>query len=186
MRSIQLILLAAVIWIVGFWFASAWPSASHAGETVPADATGRIVYAAGRLSVDVTNMQLRDILAILARQAKFDLTIRGDRDALVSDSFAGLPLNDGLRRLLGDYDWIASHAAGGGGAFTDVIVMLKHAGTPVRDTAPTRQATARAGANIQRQTVGSGSPDLDARAREARELGARAREATSVSFPGLQ
>ncbi len=175
MRSIQLILLAAVIWIAGFWFASAWPSASHAGETAPADATGRIVYAAGRLSVDVTNMQLRDILAILARQAKFDLTIRGDRDTLVSDSFAGLPLNDGLRRLLGDYNWIASHGADGG-ALTDVIVMLKHAGTPVRETAPTRQAIAREGANIQRQTVSTGSPDLDARAREA----------TSVSFPGLQ
>ncbi len=176
MRSIRFTPLAAVIWFVGFWFAAAWPSASHAGETDATDATGRIVYTAGRLSVDVTNMRLRDILAILARQADFDLTIRGDRDALVSDSFAGLPLNDGLRRLLGEYNWIASHGAGGGGALTDVIVTLKHAGTPVRETAPTRQAIARTGANIQRQTVGSGSPDLDARAREA----------TSVSFPGLQ
>jgi hypothetical protein len=67
----------------------------HAAEPRPDMAVHQ-----GRLSVRLQDAELGDVLAAIARQA--GITIRGDPrpGRRVSTQFSGIPLNEGLRRLL--------------------------------------------------------------------------------------
>ena len=128
--------LAPVLSLIGLCLAGAPPTPSLAGPPVErATAAGQIVYEAGRLTVDLKQASLRQVLTTVARQAGFHLTIRGDRDPLVSTSFTGLAANEGLRRLLGRHNWVGRYKPpedrGRAGAITELLVILGTGGNQV-------------------------------------------------------
>lgn len=62
------------------------------------------------LTVDVRGAPLAELLRTIATKAGIDLTFRGDIDTVVAESFAGLPLEEGIRRLARGHSVTATYA----------------------------------------------------------------------------
>ena len=66
------------------------------------DAAVPVVHVAvdrGALTVDVREAPLSEVLRLIGVHAAIEVMLRGDLDAGVTDSFAGVPLEEGIRRL---------------------------------------------------------------------------------------
>ena len=67
-----------------------------------ADLPGRVLEVAvkdGRLSLRAHQARLADVLEAIGQQASVRIVLHGDLDAPVTDTFADLPLDEGVRRL---------------------------------------------------------------------------------------
>jgi HEAT repeat protein len=62
----------------------------------------------GRLSVDVRDAPLDEVLLAVGEEAGIAIEIRGDLTAHVTHSFADLPLDEGIRRLLRGHSYTLS------------------------------------------------------------------------------
>lgn len=92
------------------------------------DAAGylRVVrYESGRLSADITDMPLRSLLLELGRQSGARVRIDGLDDRNVSDAFEQLPLEEALRRLLGDRSFTLTYSQDRSGEGRAAVPQLK-------------------------------------------------------------
>ena len=71
---------------------------AQAEETTPSSISVHIER--GLLSVDARNAPLGEVLEAIAKQANFQLDTKGDLDIPVTWSFANVPVNKGVHRLL--------------------------------------------------------------------------------------
>ena len=58
-----------------------------------------VIMQSGRLSVRVHQVRLEEVLKAVAREASLEIALYGAFDAPVTESFADLPLDEGIRRL---------------------------------------------------------------------------------------
>jgi hypothetical protein len=65
----------------------------------------------GELTVDVRNAPLAEVLRTVGEKAGVGVTLRGDLDTPVTESFAGVPLEEGIRRLARGHSVAATYAA---------------------------------------------------------------------------
>ena len=178
----QAVRLAPVLSLIGLCLAGAPPTPGLAGPPVDrATAAGQIVYEAGRLTVDLKQASLRQVLTTVARQAGFRLTIRGDRDPLVSTSFTGFSVNDGLRRLLGRHNRVGLYKPpedrGRAGAITELLVILGTGGNQVHRARPLPRAVAHPAGKV----AAGPSARVNGRPGSATRAGAFAKEAARIA-----
>src|SRR5262249_44370491 len=67
----------------------------------------------GTLTVNVHNAPLAQVLRVIGERAGIQVTVRGDVSGPVTQSFAGVPLDDGIKRLTQGYSLVLIHAAAG-------------------------------------------------------------------------
>ena len=81
------------------------PSAK-AGASATSSGQAAVDFKDGRLSVSVTNQPLAQVLSVISQKATVAITGGGNlgREQRVTIQFRGLSLEDGLRRLLANYD----------------------------------------------------------------------------------
>ena len=103
-------LAAAVLFLTAFW-----PAGSLLAETAPSKPTVQqnpagsmgirsiSVEQGGLLSVDVRDAPMREVLRIVGEQAAVAITLQGDTDERVTESFSNLGLEDGVRRIAQGY-----------------------------------------------------------------------------------
>jgi len=101
---------------------------ARAAESAPA----RIIQVAvedGLLSAELRDAPLVDALRAVGEQAGFEVVIRGEAGILVTESFARVPVEDGVRRLLENAGpWSLVHAREGGGAAPKLAEVRLYAG----------------------------------------------------------
>lgn len=73
---------------------------AHAAEEVPHPVIN-VAIEQGLLKVDVRNALLAEVLRVIGERAGLRVTIRGNVETLVTESFAGVPLDEGIKRLVG-------------------------------------------------------------------------------------
>ena len=66
----------------------------------------------GLLSVDATDVPLGELLQRVAEEAKFNLVLKAELDTPVSWSFSGVPVDQGVARLLGQTSSITLYGPG--------------------------------------------------------------------------
>jgi len=75
----------------------------------------------GTLTVNVRNAPLAQVLRAIGERAGIQVIVRGNVNSPVTQSFAGVPLEEGLRRLAWGYSLVVAHTAAAG---TPRAVML--------------------------------------------------------------
>jgi HEAT repeat protein len=63
------------------------------------------------LTVDVRHAPLSRVLEIIGERASVDITLHGDVSAPITESFASLPLEDGIRRLARGHSVVVAYGA---------------------------------------------------------------------------
>jgi hypothetical protein len=133
----------------------------------------------GLLSVDARNAPLGDVVEAIAKQAGFQLATKGDLDTPVTWSFANVPLNDGVRRILSNISSVMVYAPsenGGSGRLIAIRTLRRQADRATGNmqiarsipTPPRNKATSVAGSQ-PRPTL-SLDGDREDRLRAARRL----------------
>jgi hypothetical protein len=129
----------------------------------------QVVVQEGRLSVDVQEADLGEVLAHIGRQANIRMVAGPSAGKRVSARFAGVELEDGLRRLLrlASLSHVFLHAQGPAG--TVVIAEVRVLG-PGQDASPRQSTVTEPG--LQENEPNPGPPVRKAR-RQARTGAAR-------------
>ena len=123
------------------------------GAPAAADPTATVIDVAvdeGRLTVDVRDAPLAEVLRAVGERVGVDVTLQGDLSAPVTQSFAGVPLEDGIRRLARGHSVMVTYGAPAGDA-----EPAKVAGVWVMATQP---STARASIDFAPSTSSAGAP----------------------------
>jgi hypothetical protein len=76
------------------------------------------------LTVDVRNVPLARVLRAVGEQAGVDVSIRGDLNALVTESFHRWPLEEGIRRLARGHSLVVTYAAPEGDGQSRVLTRI--------------------------------------------------------------
>ena len=72
---------------------------AQAAEEIPPPVID-VVIEQGLLTVDVRNAPCADILRVIADRAGLGVIIRGDVSSPVTESFTGVPLDEGIKKLV--------------------------------------------------------------------------------------
>lgn len=118
-------------------FAAATESAAR--DQTPANESPapplRVYVEGGLLSVDARDAPLADVLRAVGEQTGIQVTIHSGGATRVTESFAGVGVDEGIQRLAGGYDVVLIYAAGRNGARRGRLVEVRvyEASTP---TAP--------------------------------------------------
>jgi hypothetical protein len=64
----------------------------------------------GLLQLDVRNAPLADVLRVIGEQAGLSVTVRGDINTVVTESFIGVPLDEGITRLVRGHSFALFYA----------------------------------------------------------------------------
>jgi hypothetical protein len=97
--------------------------------------TIHVAITQGLLTVDLRNAPLADVLQVIAEKASFRLTLRDNLSTPVTWSFTGVPLDKGIKQLVGDNSLVMIHApANGGNALSEVRVRASRRG--IAETKP--------------------------------------------------
>src|SRR5215472_9953499 len=105
-RLAAAVLLLTALWPAGSLLAETAPSKPPQVQQNPAGSMGIrsiSVEQGGLLSVDVRDAPMREVLRIVGEQAAVAITVQGDTDERVTDSFTSLGLEDGVRRIAQGY-----------------------------------------------------------------------------------
>jgi len=109
--------------------AAGLPDADRAGPAIC-----RVDTRGNELTVDVRGTPLADVLRAIGERASIDVTLRGDFSAPVTASFAGVPLEEGIRRLVPGHSLVVTYAGSSGtpgaNAVTGIVVVSGSAGSP--------------------------------------------------------
>jgi hypothetical protein len=125
------------------------PPVPTAADDLGIDGSGNTVRVEGdRLTLDVADMSLRALLLEIAQQSGARIQMDGVPDETVSDAFTRLPLDEALRRLLGDRGFTLVYAqrstAGGSGTGLHLKEVRVYGGEGTRlDTARRTPTKAR-------------------------------------------
>lgn len=104
---------------------------------VGSTAAAQVHYSAGRLSVAFADVPLRDALNEVGAATGVAFSIQPGVEGRIDVDFRDQPLDEGIRRLLADYNFMLLHQSGSGGARHPerVLVMARGSGAPAPDTA---------------------------------------------------
>lgn len=103
------------------------------GSTVAA----QVHYDAGRLSVAFAEVPLREALDEVGAATGVAFSIQPGVEGRISADFRDQPLDEGIRRLLADYNFMLLHQSGNVGERRPerVLIMARGSGAPAPDTA---------------------------------------------------
>ena len=104
-------------------------SVNHPGQNAWAaqdapPATDEVAVREGLLSVNLRDAPMADVLLAIGTQAGFEVIIRGDLSAPVTRSFTDLPLDKGIRRVVGDGSLIMIYAPSRGRGEVRALVKV--------------------------------------------------------------
>ena len=91
-------------------------------------AQSAVVVEGGRLSVLLKEAELHDVMEVIARQGGIEISFIGEvGQAILTESFVGLPLEEGLVRLLGGKNYALVYSdTGPRRQITQVMVLPRH------------------------------------------------------------
>jgi hypothetical protein len=166
--SISVGLLCLLIPCTGAWSQGKGPRAEDTRQRTAAKGL-QVVVQEGRLSVDVQEADLGEVLAHIGRQAHIRMVAGSSTGKRVSARFAGVELEDGLRRLLrlASLSHVFLHAQGPAGTVVLAEVRVLGAG---QDASPSQSTVTEPG--VQENEPNPGPPVRKAR-RQARTGAAR-------------
>jgi hypothetical protein len=131
----------------------------------------------GTLAVHVRNAPLAQVLRALGEQAGIQVTVSGDVSSPVTHSFAGVPLEEGIRRLAHGYSLVLTHTAAAGtsrAAMLTRVWVLGGASTPDPVASATSAPEPRAAPQRQARGQPGGSRQVSVPASEATRASQRA------------
>lgn len=112
------------------WLSVGTAGGSQTGASVALD----VWVSGGELTVDVRNAPLAQVLHAVSEQAGIEVRLHGDLSAPITDSFRGLSLEDGVRRLARGHSLAVTYgtsARGPGHARPTAVWILGR--SPLRD-----------------------------------------------------
>ncbi len=98
-----------------------YAQAAQAEESSPASIAVHVER--GLLSVDARKAPLGDVLEAIAEQADIRLVTKGDLDTPVTWSFVGVPVNQGIQRLLGNISSVLIYAPSDDGEMGRLVAI---------------------------------------------------------------
>ena len=146
-----------------------YAQAAQAEESSPASITLHVER--GLLSVDARKAPLGDVLDAIAEQADIRLITKGDLDTPVTWSFVGVPVNPGIRRLLGNISSVLIYAPSDDGEMGRLVTIhtLRRKADRADDSNPPTHQTPNAEGSQPRPTM-SLDGDREDRLRAVRRL----------------
>jgi hypothetical protein len=174
--------LAAALGVAAFALASTTPAfAGLNPEQIDAAPPASIAVEHGRLSVEVRDADLGEVLQEIAERAGFHLTATG-RLGRVTASFSGVPIEEGLRRVAPDCELMLVYQAPDAKRADQRLVDVRvFAGSPSNDPVRAAAALAEIGRLVQTRANPSAiarltellgvAPDASVRSRAAWALG---------------
>ena len=124
----------------------------------------------GRLTVDVRDAPLDDVLQAVGEEAGIAVELHGDLTAAVTNSFADLPLDEGIRRLLRGHSYTLSSSDAGRIGRIEISVLTSHRLESEPSAAKPSTPDAQQG-KLQRIRTLSGRKDAEAIAELSRLAG---------------
>src|SRR5262245_13526043 len=112
---------------------------AHGADTTPPTLLTEEVDR-GTVTVNIRNAPLAQVLRVIGERAGIEVTVRGDVSRPLTQSFAGVPLEEGLRRLTRGYSLVLTHTAAPGPSRAPRLTrvwVLGDASTPDTFTAAT-------------------------------------------------
>jgi hypothetical protein len=101
-----------------------------AGQLVPVAVT----MDDGKLSVSLSEARFYDVMDAIAHQTGIQITFVGQASHVpLTESFSGLSLEDGLRRLLRGKNYLLMYAGTGAESRIARVLVISHPGEPVED-----------------------------------------------------
>jgi hypothetical protein len=86
----------------------------------------------GLLTVDLRDAPLAEVLRTIGERAGLKVAIHGDAGGLVTKSFAGIPLEEAIKRLVGDAPLVLKYATSSGEtaivALSEVLIYMRSPG----------------------------------------------------------
>jgi hypothetical protein len=99
----------------------------------------------GKLSVSLREARLHDVMEAIARQSGIQITLVGQAaQATLTESFSGLPLEDGLRRLLRGKSYVLMYSGTGGASRITKVFVIFPTGEPAEDVGKQTSSVAEA------------------------------------------
>jgi hypothetical protein len=98
-----------------------YAQAAQAEESTPASIVVHVEQ--GLLSIDVRNAPLGNVLEAIAKQASFRLETKGDLDTPVTWSFANVPVDRGIQRLLRNISSVMLYAPSDAGKTGHLVAI---------------------------------------------------------------
>ena len=174
-------------WLTGVGIAllSVWLGCPSLGAAAPGEAGASlapvspvVVVENGKLTVDLQHADLESVLREIATRAVFDLRMSGQLGR-VTATFAGVSLEEGLRRLAPEHELMLVYRAPSGGAAASLVEVRVFAGTrpddprsAAADLAEIRRLLRSGGQEgTARLADLLGAPDSTVRTRAATALG---------------
>jgi HEAT repeats len=111
------------LWLMGGAMAPVTLPAAQAGEARPWTVVD-VDVSRGELTVDVHDAPLPELLRTVGEKAGIALTFRGDVDAVVTESFSGVPLEEGIRRLARGHSVTAAYAVSTDAPTREVLTAI--------------------------------------------------------------
>ena len=90
----------------------------------------------GELTVDIRQIPLARVLEIVGERAGLAMTVHGDLGAPITDSFVGLPLEEGIRRLARGHSTAVTYGVVPGGAGTVRLAEVRVMASASRTSSP--------------------------------------------------
>lgn len=90
----------------------------------------------GLLTVHAREAPLADVLGVIGEKAGFTVTIKGDLDIPITDSFAGVRLERAIKRLVGEHSWVMIYGPSEPGRRKSGPLALHVFAHRARDTGP--------------------------------------------------
>ena len=115
---------------------------ADAAKVEPATAPIEVKIREGLLTVNARGASLADVLRVIGEKAGFTVIIRGNLSTPVTSSFAGVPLDKAIRRLIGRNSWIMIYGLSDGDGRVSVPSELQVYGSRDTETATVMQPTA--------------------------------------------
>lgn len=118
--AIRLVGLFLVVPLLSLHEYAVLPAA--AGEALATDIN--VAIQQGLLTVDLQNVPLADVLRLIGKRAGLQVTMSVKVGARVTDAFTGVPLDQGLMRLLRGYSTVLIYVPAQGGAAESVLAKV--------------------------------------------------------------
>lgn len=121
------------------------PSVSLAAAEEAAPSALRVVVEEGRLTVNLPDVRLARVLRLIGMRAGVAIAMRGDLSARVTEAFVGVPLDEGIRRLVRGHSAVLYYSPSRDGTgppvLSRVAVIGSLAGGPRQARADLRERT---------------------------------------------
>ena len=170
--------------LIAFLHHTAGGSFAATDQAAPESAIQLSIHG-GLLSLNVRDAALADLLRLIGDQASLRVTIQGTVNTIVTDSFTGLSLEEGIKRLGRGNGLVLIYAPAGGASGTDGLTdVWVYEATPGNreqiHAAATKQVPAPANAPVDRASQALGQSERSDRIRAVREL-ARQKNQTAAA-----